>query len=87
MYFSKESTLIFNTYMTEHSQLNQLQISILRLFDQRLSDEETLEIRELLMKYFDQRLKKELDKVLAEKNYSTEDYRKMLIDDSFGTNG
>ena len=72
--------------MTDNQKLSDLQVSIMRLFDQKLSEEETLEIREMLVKYFDQRIKKELDKVLASKNYSTEDYRRMLIDDSFGIN-
>ncbi|KAA0989544.1 hypothetical protein [Dyadobacter aurulentus] len=73
--------------MENRETLNDLQVSILRLFDQKLTFEEALEVRELLMNYFDQRVNKELDKVLAKKNYSTEDYRKMLIDDSFGING
>ncbi len=58
--------------------LNGLQISLLRLFSQKLSDEKTLEIRKLMMSYFDEQLKTELEMVVEEKGYTSEDYYKML---------
>lgn len=58
--------------------LNGLQISLLRLFSQNLSDEQTLEIRKLMMSYFDEQLKNELEMVIEEKGYISEDYHKML---------
>lgn len=62
--------------------LNGLQISLLRLFSQNLSDEKTFEIRKLMMSYFDEQLKTELERVIEEKAYTSEDYHKMLNDKS-----
>jgi hypothetical protein len=58
--------------------LNSLQISLLRLFSQNISDDQTLEIRKLMMNYFDIQLKAELDKVVEEKGYTEDDFRQML---------
>jgi hypothetical protein len=58
--------------------LNSLQISLLRLFSQNISDDQTLEIRKLMMNYFDVQLKAELEKVVEEKGYTEDDFRQML---------
>ena len=58
--------------------LNSLQISLLRLFSQNIPDNQTLEIRKLMMNYFDIQLKAELEKVIEEKGYTEEDYHQML---------
>jgi hypothetical protein len=58
--------------------LNSLQISLLRLFSQNISDDQTLEIRKLMMNYFDVQLKAELEKVIEEKGYTEDDFRQML---------
>ena len=58
--------------------LNSLQISLLRLFSQNIPDNQTLEIRKLMMNYFDIQLKAELEKVIEEKDYTEEDYHQML---------
>jgi hypothetical protein len=58
--------------------LNSLQISLLRLFSQNISDDQTLEIRKLMMNYFDVPLKAELEKVVEEKGYTEDDFRQML---------
>lgn len=63
--------------------LNDLQISVLRLFDQNLSDQDTFELRQLLMNYFDKQLKTELDEVFKTKDYTQGDFEQMLIDDNF----
>ena len=68
---------------SELTNLNELQISILRLFDQKIDKTLTLEVRQLLMDYFDQKLQAELDQVTAQKGYTEADYRRMLQDDSF----
>jgi hypothetical protein len=65
------------------SKLSDLQISLLRLFDQELNQQQTLEVRMLLMDYFDQKLQAELDDVTARKDYSEADYHRMLRDDNF----
>jgi hypothetical protein len=58
--------------------LNSLQISLLRLFSQNISDDQTLEIRKLMMNYFDIQLKAELETVIEEKVYTEDDFRQML---------
>lgn len=67
----------------DKQKLNDIQISLLRLFEQGISESETIEVRKMLMDYFDQGLKNELDEVLSKKKYTDEDYRKMLSDDNF----
>lgn len=73
------------TTETRITKLNDLQISLLRLFDQKIDTTHTLEVRQLLMDYFDQKLRVELDQVVAQKGYTEADYRRMLRDDSFAT--
>ena len=58
--------------------LSDIQISMLRLFDQGINEDETFELRKILLDYFDKKLQSELDKVLEEKQYSDKDYHKML---------
>lgn len=72
------------TQKRQPTKLNTVQISLLRLFEQRLSSQDTLTLRQMMMEYFDQQLKAELDTVLAQKQYSPEDFERMLNDDSFG---
>jgi hypothetical protein len=64
--------------MTQPNRLNSLQISILRLFSQNITENQTHEIREMLMDYFDKQLKTELEAVIEQKGYTTDDYHKML---------
>jgi len=68
---------------TKEPKLNDLQISMLRLFGQKISTQETLEVRQLLMNYFDQKLKTELNEVFKTKQYTDADFERMLNDDSF----
>ncbi|MCF0053289.1 hypothetical protein LXM25_24680 [Dyadobacter sp. LJ53] len=65
------------------SKLNDMQISLLRLFEQGISEADELEVRKMLMDYFNQGLQKEIEEVLKKKEYSTQDYHKMLSDDNF----
>ncbi len=64
--------------VSNQNRLNSLQISILRLFSQDLEEQQTLEIRKMLLDYFDLQLQKELEVVIEEKGYTTEDYYQML---------
>ncbi|MCF2488343.1 hypothetical protein [Dyadobacter sp. CY347] len=66
-----------------NGRLNDMQISILRLFEQGISETDELKVRKMLMDYFDDGLQKELEEVLDKKKYSTQDYHKMLSDDNF----
>lgn len=64
--------------VSNQNRLSRLQISILRLFSQDLEEQQTLEIRKMLLDYFDLQLQKELEVVIEEKGYTTEDYYQML---------
>jgi len=48
------------------------------LFDRPMSDEETLELKRLLVKHYSAMLKKEVSKVVAEKGYTRQDFEDML---------
>ncbi|QDK81441.1 hypothetical protein EXU85_23655 [Spirosoma sp. KCTC 42546] len=63
--------------------LTDLQISLLRLLDQGLDSQQTLEVRRLLLNYFSAQLKDEVSRVVEEKGYTEEDFRRMLVDDNF----
>ncbi len=65
------------------SKLSDLQISLLRIFEQKLDQEQTLEVRKLLMDYFDRKLQVELEEVSVQKGYTETDYRRMLRDDAY----
>lgn len=58
--------------------LNSLQISLMRLFDRGLSEEQTLELRRVLVKHYSSLLKQEVDHVVQEKGYTQADFDKML---------
>lgn len=56
-----------STQKKEGGQLSEIQISLLRLFDQNMSESETLEVRKMLLAYFDKGLQSELNSVLEKK--------------------
>jgi len=58
--------------------LNDVQISLLRLFNREMPDEETAEVRQLLMAYYDEKIQAELERILTEKGYTQADYDAML---------
>jgi len=62
----------------QHTELNPLQISLLRLFSRPMSDEETIELKRVLVKHYSAMLKKEVSKVVAEKGYTRQDFEDML---------
>ncbi|MFI5136660.1 MAG: hypothetical protein ACHQIM_02455 [Sphingobacteriales bacterium] len=66
--------LAFNQY----TELNPLQVSLLRLFKRPMSEEETLELKRLLVKHYSKLLKEEVTKVVAEKGYTRQDFDNML---------
>ena len=62
----------------QHTELNPLQISLFRLFNRPMSDEETIELKRVLVKHYSAMLKKEVSKVVAEKGYTRQDFEDML---------
>ncbi|MDB5153273.1 MAG: hypothetical protein JWR54_2024 [Mucilaginibacter sp.] len=61
-----------------HTELNPIQVSLLRLFNRPMSDNETKELKKLLLDYYSDRLEQEVTKVIAEKGYSQKDFDDML---------
>jgi hypothetical protein len=62
--------------------LNPLQVSLLRLFNRPMKDEEVLTLKRILVKHYSSQLKNELEQVVEEKGYTQEDFDKMLNEDS-----
>ncbi|RTQ50911.1 hypothetical protein EJV47_09875 [Hymenobacter gummosus] len=60
------------------TKLNELQISLLRLFERGMSDEEVLELRRVLVAHMSQKMLDEVERIDAERGYTTEDYERML---------
>ncbi len=61
-----------------HTELNPIQISLLRLFNRPMSENETRTLKELLVNYYSDLLGEEINKVVAEKGYIQKDFDDML---------
>lgn len=66
--------------------LNEIQLTLLRLFSRDMSPDEIEEIKRLLMNYYEQALQQELDEVIAAKNISAADFEKRLNQQQRSTN-
>ena len=62
----------------QHKPLNSVQQTLLALFSRDISEVEQNDIRELLLNYYDKMLQSEVQKVIQEKRYTSEDFEKML---------
>jgi hypothetical protein len=60
------------------TKLNELQISLLRLFERGMSNEQTLELRRMLVNYFLQQAAEEATRIDTERGYTAEDFERML---------
>lgn len=58
--------------------LSNLQIELLKVFSRNLSDEDVLEIRRMLTRYFAEKTIQEANKVWDEKGWTAEDAERML---------
>jgi hypothetical protein len=67
---------------TQNTGLNPLQISLLRLFNRPMKDDEILSLKRILVKHYSVLLNNELERVIEEKGYTQEDFDKMLNEDS-----
>ena len=68
--------------LNQHTELNPLQMSLLRLFNRPMSEKETLELKVLLVDHFSNLMQAEVTKVVKEKGYVQDDFEKMLNADS-----
>lgn len=62
--------------------LNPLQVSLLRLFNRDMSDDEILTLKRVLVKHYSELLRNEVEQVVAEKGYTQADFDAMLNQDS-----
>jgi len=70
------------TAANQHTELNALQVSLLRLFNRPMSEQETLELKRVLVKHYSKLLKKEVTRVVAEKGYTQQDFDNVLNADN-----
>jgi hypothetical protein len=54
--------------------LNPLQVSLLRLFNRDMSDDEVLALKRVLVKHYSELLRNEVEQVVAEKGYTQADF-------------
>jgi hypothetical protein len=67
------------TAQKQHTELIPMQVSLLRLFNRPMSDDETKELKDLLVNHYSELLGSELSKSITEKGYSQKDFDEMLI--------
>ena len=61
-----------------HTELNPIQVSLLRLFNRPMSEKETKELKRLLVDHYSNLLKDEVEKDVAKKGYTQKDFDDML---------
>lgn len=66
----------------KYTGLNEIQVSLLRLFNRPMSENEVKELKRLLVKHYSAQLKEEVTKVVSEKGYTQKDFDDMLNSDS-----
>lgn len=68
--------------LNQPTELNPVQVSLLRLFNRPMSEKESPEIRNLLVDHYSENLQGELTKVIKEKGYTSEDLDDLLNKES-----
>lgn len=63
-----------DTVNEKNKGLNDVQLSLLRMFNREMSYEESVEIRDLLTNHYSQKLKSEVEKVVSQKKISQKNY-------------
>ncbi|MFY7912854.1 MAG: hypothetical protein ACOVO2_25015 [Emticicia sp.] len=58
--------------------LNDVQLNLLKLFSRKMSETEQAEINEMLLKYYDNLLQKEVQHAINQKGYTKEDFENVL---------
>ena len=67
-----------STTPIQPTKLNSLQISLLRLFERGMSDEDTLELRRVIVAHLSKKMLAEVERIDDERGYTAEDYGRML---------
>jgi hypothetical protein len=66
------------TVNTSIQGLNEVQLTLLKLFSRRMSEDEQTEIKEMLLSYYDNALQREVQSVIKKKGYTKNDFEKVL---------
>lgn len=74
--------MIMALAQNSHTELNPIQVSLLRLFNRPMSDKETKELKKLLVNHYSEQLEEEVTKVVAEKGYTQKNFDDILNRDS-----
>jgi hypothetical protein len=61
-----------------HTELNPIQVSLLRLFNRPMSESETKTLKKVMVEHYSGLLEQEVTKVVAEKGYTQKDFDDML---------
>jgi predicted metal-dependent hydrolase len=64
-----------------HTELNPIQISLLKLFNRPMSEQEAYNLKKYLADYYNKQLEEELSRVVNKKGYTQKDFDSMLLDD------
>jgi len=64
-----------------HTELNPVQVSLLRLFSRPMSEKEVYDLKKYLLEYYNRQLEDELSRVVNEKGYTQKDFDSMLNGD------
>lgn len=70
--------MVATAFNTTPKTLNATQLMLLKLFSRNLSEQETEEIRELLLNYLDKKLQVQLEKDIAAKGITQADLNRVL---------
>jgi hypothetical protein len=68
----------FKNMNNSGSGLNDVQMTLLRLFNHPMSEKEQTDIKEMLLNYYDNVLQNEVQHVIKQKGYSEKDFEKVL---------
>jgi hypothetical protein len=61
----------------ENTGLNEVQISLLRMFSRKMSIEESVELRDMLFNFYSEKALNEVDKIVATKPITEIDYQNL----------
>ncbi|GGF17184.1 hypothetical protein [Hymenobacter cavernae] len=64
------------------TRLNPVQVSLLRLFERGMSDEDILDLQRVIVAHLSQKMLAEVERIDTERGYTAEDYEQMLNEPS-----
>ncbi|MCU0324820.1 MAG: hypothetical protein MUF45_06145 [Spirosomaceae bacterium] len=67
--------------IVEKSGLNDVQLGLLRMFNRKMSYDESVEVRDLLFNFYSNKVFDEVDKIVEQKGITEADYEKLRSQD------